>query len=198
MVKSKRLKSFTCKQPQLRVDKYKCLHESLINGDVDAARLGKRIILPITFNGGPRYMMNNCKDAFAICKYAGYPSYFITMTYVCTIEFQKRGLLHAHILLFMSNEFKPKTPDDIDKHITAEIPDENERSNLHGTVQNYMVHGPCGPYNKNSPCMKNGSCSKFYPKEFRQRTLIDEAGFSKYRHTDNGQTVKKRGICTRQ
>ncbi|XP_016185345.1 uncharacterized protein LOC107626977 [Arachis ipaensis] len=55
-----------------------------------------------------------------------------------------------------------------------------------------MVHGSCGPYNKNSPCMKNGSCSKFYPKEFRQRTLIDEAGFPKYRHTDNGQTVKKR------
>ncbi|XP_025635842.1 uncharacterized protein [Arachis hypogaea] len=55
-----------------------------------------------------------------------------------------------------------------------------------------MVHGPCGPYNKNSPCMKNGSCSKFYPKEFRQRTLIDEAEFSKYRRTDNGRTVKKR------
>ncbi|XP_072073478.1 uncharacterized protein [Arachis hypogaea] len=54
-----------------------------------------------------------------------------------------------------------------------------------------MVHGPCGLYNKNSPCMKNGSCSKFYLKEFRQRTLIDEAGFSKYRHTDNGRTVKK-------
>ena len=79
----------------------------------------------------------------------------------------------------MSNEFKPQTPDDIDKHIIVEIPDENERPNLHGTVQNYMVHGPCGSYNKNSPCMKNGSCSKFYPKEFRQRTLIDEARFSK-------------------
>ncbi|KAL1309905.1 hypothetical protein AAHE18_17G212000 [Arachis hypogaea] len=228
MVESERLKFFRCKQPQLRVDKYKCLHESLIIGDVDAARLGKRIILPSTFTGGPRYMMNNCKDAFIICRYAGYPSYFITMTcnpewdeikrevtsiglkaedrpdilcrvfkikldgliddlkeekifgkilgYVCTVGFQKRGLPHAHILLFMSNEFKPQTPDDIDKHITAEIPDENERPNLHGAIQNYMVHGPCGPYNKNSPCMKNGSCSKFYPKEY----------------TDNGQTMKKR------
>ncbi|XP_016168371.1 uncharacterized protein LOC107610905 [Arachis ipaensis] len=230
MVESERLKFFRCKQPQLRVDKYKCLHESLINGDVDAARLGKRIILPSTFTGRPRY--------------AGYSSYFITMTfnpewdeierevtliglktkdrpdilcrvfkiklddliddlkegkifgkilgYVCTVEFQKRGLPHAHIILFMNNEFKPQTPDDIDKHITAEIPDENERPNLYGAVQNYMVHGPCGPYNKNSPCMKNGSCSKFYPKEFRQQTLIDEAGFLKYRRTDNGRTVKKR------
>ncbi|XP_072081040.1 uncharacterized protein [Arachis hypogaea] len=204
MVESERLKFFRCKQPQLRVDKYKCLHESLINGDVDAARLGKRIILPSTFTDGPRY--------------AGYPSYFITMTcnpewdeikrevtsiglkaedrpdilYVCTVEFQKRGVPHAHILLFMSSEFKPQTPDDIDKHITAEIPDENERPNLYGAVQNYMVHGLCGSYNKNSPCMKNGSCSKFYPKEFRQRTFIDEAEFPKYRRTDNGRTVKKR------
>ncbi|XP_072054265.1 uncharacterized protein [Arachis hypogaea] len=75
----------------------------------------------------------------------------------------------------MSNELKLQTPDDIDKHITVE-----------------MVHGPCGPYNKNSPCMKNGSCSKFYIKEFRQRTLIDEAEFPKYRRTDNGRTVKKK------
>ncbi|XP_072090548.1 uncharacterized protein [Arachis hypogaea] len=112
--------------------------------------------------------------------------------YVCTVEFQKRGLPHAHILLFMSNKFKPQTPDHIDKHITAEIPDENERPNLYGAIQNYMVHGPCGPYNKKLPCMKNGSCSKFYPKEFRQRILIDEAEFPKYRHIDNGRTVKKR------
>ncbi|XP_016162496.1 uncharacterized protein LOC107605218 [Arachis ipaensis] len=169
-------------------------------------------------------------DAYTIVeseRYAGYPSYFITMTCnpewdeikrevtpiglkaedrpdilcqvfkiklddICTVEFQKRGLPHAHILLFMSNEFNPQTLDHIDKHITAEISNENERPNLHGAVQNYMVHGPCGPYNKNSPCMKNGSCSKFYPKEFRQRTLIDEARFPKYRRTDNGRTVKKR------
>ncbi|XP_072077963.1 uncharacterized protein [Arachis hypogaea] len=42
----------------------------------------------------------------------------------------------------MSNKFKPQTPDDIDKHITAEIPDENERPNLHGVfkITWYMVH----------------------------------------------------------
>ncbi|KAL4375450.1 hypothetical protein AHAS_Ahas05G0283000 [Arachis hypogaea] len=79
MVKSERLKFFRYKQLQLRVDKYKCLHESLINEDVDATTLGKRIILLSTFTGG--HMMNNCKDAFAICRYEGYLSYFITMTY---------------------------------------------------------------------------------------------------------------------
>ncbi|RYR73765.1 uncharacterized protein [Arachis hypogaea] len=56
----------------------------------------------------------------------------------------------------------------------------------------YMVHGPCETYNNNSSCMKNRSYSKFYPKEFRQQVLIDKVGFSKYRHTDNGQTVTKK------
>ena len=32
-------------------------------------------------------MFNNCKDAFVICKYAGYPSYFITMT--CNPEWKE-------------------------------------------------------------------------------------------------------------
>ncbi|XP_057746826.1 uncharacterized protein LOC130966082 [Arachis stenosperma] len=169
---------------QFLVDAYTMVEsESLINGDVDAARPGKRIILSSTFTGGPRY--------------AGYSSYFITMT--CNPEWDEIrrevtpiGLKAEYRPDILCRVFKIKLDDDIDKHITAEIPDENERPNLHGAVQNYMVHGPCGPYNKNSPCMKNGSCSKFYPKEFRQRTLIDEARFPKYRRIDNCRIVKKR------
>ncbi|XP_057757989.1 uncharacterized protein LOC130977011 [Arachis stenosperma] len=92
----------------------------------------------------------------------------------------------------MNNKFKTQTPYDIDKYIIVEILDENERPNLNETVQNYMVHGPCSLYNRNLPCMKNGSCSKFYTKEFRQRTLIDEAEFPKNRPSDNGRTVKKK------
>ncbi|XP_072064830.1 uncharacterized protein [Arachis hypogaea] len=189
MVKSERLKSFRCKQPQLRVDKYKCLHECLINGDVDAARLGKIIILPSTFTGGPKYMMNNCKDAFDEIKREVTPFglkvedrpdilcrvfkikldgliddltegkiFGKILGNVCIIDFQKRGLPHAYILLFMSNEFKPQTPNDIDKHITAEISDENKRPNLHGTVQNYMVHSPCGPHTDNGRIVKKREC----------------------------------------
>ena len=41
-------------------------------------------------------------------------------TYV--IEFQKRGLPHAHILVIMDKGSKPKSPSDIDKHVCAELP----------------------------------------------------------------------------
>lgn len=59
----------------------------MIRGELNAAAIGKRIILPSSFTGGPQYMSNNCKDAFAICKYVGYPGYFVTMT--CNPEWKE-------------------------------------------------------------------------------------------------------------
>nr|XP_025660692.1 uncharacterized protein LOC112756337 [Arachis hypogaea] len=267
MIEAERLSFIRHNQPKLRVDKYIALHESLVRGEASAVATGQRIILPSSFTGGPRYMFNNCKDAFAICKYAGYPSFFITITCnpewdeikrslkdtglkaqdrpdivsrifnlklgqliadfkhgqffgkitackfneiyyvihvsklkpnnelvstdVCTVEFQKRGLPHAHILLFMHPLSKPKSLDDIDKLISAEIPDKIKRPKLYGAVEKYMVHGPCGRYNSKSPCMLNGRCSKYYPKPFRSRTMIDDGGFPKYKRTDNGRIVTK-------
>ncbi|XP_020963329.1 uncharacterized protein LOC110264976 [Arachis ipaensis] len=222
MIESERLRYLRNNQPKLRVDKYNSLHESLVRGEADAILSGQRIILPSSFTGGPRYMFNNCKDAFAICKYFGYPNYFITITCnpewdeikrllhgtglkaedrpdiasrifnVCTVEFQKRGLPHAHILLFMQPQYKPKSPDDIDSVISAEIPDKTNMPRLYAAVEKFMVHGPCGRHNISSPCMINGRCSKFFPKPFRNRTIIDEGGFLKYKRLDNGHTITKK------
>ncbi|XP_025608030.1 uncharacterized protein [Arachis hypogaea] len=245
MVESERLSFLRFNQPKLRVEKYKLLHESLVRGDANAVSSGQRIILPSTFTGGPRYMFNNCKDAFALCKNFGYPSFFVTITcnpewdeikrlligtglkaedrpditsrvfkiklnnlirdfkygdifgkisgYVCTIEFQKRGLPHAHILLFMHPLSKPRSLDDIDKLISAQIPDKRRRPKLYAAVEKFMVHSPCGKYNKNSPFMVNGLCSKYFSKQFRQRTVVDEAGFPKYCRPKNGRTIIKKG-----
>ena len=51
-----------------------------------------------------------------------------------------------------------------------------------------MIHGPCGKQNKNSPCMKDGKCSKKFPKEFTEYTKANGDGYPEYkrRSPDNG------------
>ncbi|KAF7841648.1 ATP-dependent DNA helicase PIF1 [Senna tora] len=73
-----------------------------------------------------------------------------------TIEFQKRGLPHAHILLFLHPEDKCPTPQDIDRIICVEIPNKDSNSILHSMVGNFMIHGPSEQLNLRSQCMKDG------------------------------------------
>jgi hypothetical protein len=49
---------------------------------------------------------------------------------VHTIEFQKRGLPHAHILIIIKTEFRPRTPQDVDRVVSAEFPDREEDPTL--------------------------------------------------------------------
>ncbi|XP_027903668.1 uncharacterized protein LOC114163562 [Vigna unguiculata] len=109
-------------------------------------------------------------------------------------EFQKRGLPHAHILLWLDGENKLKNSTDIDKVISAELPNADLYPKLEKVVSSYMIHGPCRPTRHNSPCMKEGRCSKFYPKKFTSSTSIDEEGYPCYKRLDNGRFVEKNGI----
>ena len=40
-----------------------------------------------------------------------------------------------------------------------------------------MVHGPCGSLNSRSPCMKDGTCTKRYPRSFLKKTQIGKDGY---------------------
>ncbi|KAK2656981.1 hypothetical protein Ddye_010033 [Dipteronia dyeriana] len=89
-------------------------------------------------------------------------------------------------------EDKPSTTSDIDLMNSAAIPDEKEDRTLFAAVETYMMHGPCGQANLNSPYM--GKCSKHFSKKFCTRTEIDEEGFPHYITRDDGRTVKKKSI----
>ncbi|KAM0868724.1 hypothetical protein ACQ4PT_041140 [Festuca glaucescens] len=117
------------------------------------------------------------------------------ITVLHTVEFQKRGLPHAHILVWQDKEKRGEaTLALIDSFISAEIPDPVEDPLGYALVAEFMMHGPCGEDSPKCPCMKDGLCSKKFPKPFQDETSIDESGFPDYRRRDNGCFVMKNKV----
>ena len=87
------------------------------------------------------------------------------MAYTYFIEWQKRRLPHARILILLANQIPPRF---IDNFISAEIPNVHADRRLHEIAVRHMVHGPCGILNRGSPCMNNNICTKKYPRKFNK------------------------------
>ncbi|KAL6497618.1 hypothetical protein OROHE_027247 [Orobanche hederae] len=222
-----------------------CPH-AVLRGNAPTISIGKRFVIPTSFTGGPKYMIQNHQDAIAICKWYGFPDLFITITcnpkwpeisrylasvnsnpedrpdIVCrvfkmkldvlikdlkdhgllgktqaviyTVEFQKRGLPHAHIRLFLHRDNKIPSPNDVDRIISAEIPSNTDNQKLYEAVKSFMIHGPCGTYNKDSPCMLDGKCTNFFPKKLLNNTTVDDEGYPMYMRRNNENKVVKNGI----
>jgi hypothetical protein len=106
---------------------------------------------------------------------------------VYTIEYQKRGLPHMHLLIFLEPEYKIRTVEQIDSFISAQIPDRNVHPQLYQAVEKFMLHGPCSP----ERCLENGQCKKHFPKSFCPQTLMKDDGYPEYARPDNGRTIQK-------
>ena len=113
---------------------------------------------------------------------------------IYTIEWQKRGLSHAHILIFLQPANKYPNPEDIDKIISAEIQNKYTDPELYEIVSKHMIHGPCELPNRSAPCMADGKCIRFFPKKFNEAIIVDQDGFPVYMRTNDGHTVQKHGI----
>ena len=116
-----------------------------------------------------------------------------TDAYIHVIEFQKRGLPHAHMLVHLSDEDKLKTPEQVDFLISAEIPDPHLYPHLHHLVTAKMMHGPCGSLNPENICMENGVCTKGFPKPFCEDTVLPPDSYPHYRRRDDGRFVIVKG-----
>ena len=109
------------------------------------------------------------------------------------MEFQKRGLPHAHIIVWLKQDTSHPTPAFIDKFISAEVPDPHTDPLGYVLVAEHLVHGPCGASHPTCPCMKKDKCSKWFPKKYQTETVIDDNGFALYRRSDNKRYVEKGG-----
>ena len=99
------------------------------------------------------------------------------------IDFQKRDLPHARILLWLSDSNKLENAKHIDHVIFTELPHPDLYLKLSKVIQIYIIHGPCRAARFNSPYMKEGRCSKFFLEKFRHV----------YRCRDDGLFVEKNG-----
>ena len=88
------------------------------------------------------------------------------MGFVFTIEFQKRGLPHIHLLLFLKQAYKIRDAAHVNSIISAQIPDPDVHPVLYATVTKCMMHGPCGPEKRRGilPLVNGQICGKPFPK----------------------------------
>ena len=100
-----------------------------------------------------------------------------------TIEWQKRGLPHAHLLIWLETKIHSNQ---LDSFISAELPNPDEDPQLFDIIKKQMVHGPCGALNRTSSCMKDGQCTKKYPRKFMAQTETDHDGYPLYRRRKPG------------
>ncbi|XP_021985268.2 uncharacterized protein LOC110881257 [Helianthus annuus] len=246
-IEQNRLTYYSTHQDQLRSEYIAGVYDALSRGDTESREIGKRIFLPVSFTGGPRYMHKHYQDALAICRVHGNPQYFITFTcnvkwpeitrymdsigstnsqhhpdiiarvfklkvedfikfmkadktfgdvgaYLYTIEFQKRGLPHCHTLLWVTEAYKIQDAAAIDNYITAEFPDPQSEASLYQTITECMLHGPCGLLNHAATCMREGKCSKNFPKSFQPTTTFDKDGYVHYKRNAGIHYVLRSGI----
>ncbi|GJT03922.1 ATP-dependent DNA helicase PIF1-like protein [Tanacetum coccineum] len=104
------------------------------------------------------------------------------LSVVYVIEFQKRSLPHAHILLWLEEEWKCKTPGQIDDIISEEMSSPTDDPEGYKVVTEYILNFPCG---KGVACTIEGKCSKKFPKPFYAETMIDEDWYPVYRSRDS-------------
>ncbi|CAE1313400.1 unnamed protein product [Acanthosepion pharaonis] len=96
-----------------------------------------------------------------------------------TIEWQKRGLAHAHILIWLCDKIEAT---EFDHLISAEISDPSADPELYEIVTTNMIYSPCGsPYNYTSCHNSDSKCTRQYPRDFVSKIITGSDGYPLYR-----------------
>ncbi|GFV33744.1 uncharacterized protein TNCV_4568591 [Trichonephila clavipes] len=88
-------------------------------------------------------------------------------------------------------------PNQIDEIIIAEIPNLETDRKLYDIVTKNMIHAPCGALNPSSPCIKEGKCTKKYPRGLLKDTKTNDKDYPLYRRRapeDDGRTITKKTL----
>ncbi|XP_076249985.1 uncharacterized protein LOC143189877 [Rhynchophorus ferrugineus] len=120
-----------------------------------------------------------------------------TRCWMYSVEWQKRGLPHAHILIWLVEKIRPN---EVDAVISAEIPNVQVDPGLHEVVIKNMIHGPCGTLNENSPCMMDEFSVRKIFSNWKFETLVQNSPSScrtlKIVNGDSNKRFRKGGNGT--
>ncbi|SAL95952.1 hypothetical protein [Absidia glauca] len=203
-IEASRLTFMKNNQDTLRAEMY-----SGIGDGVDPRQVGRSIVLPSSFTGGPRYMRQMLQDGLAIIRQKGKPSLFITIT--CNPKWPDlvaalppgqsiydRPDISSRVFQLKVDDImdkwtietdRPIGPEHYDKYICAEIPDRHSNPGLFDTVIKSMIHGPCG-----SKCLTKNPrtglswCKNGYPKAFQDESRLNDVGYPVYRRRQTAPT----------
>ena len=111
-----------------------------------------------------------------------------TVAKIVVIEFQQRGLPHAHILIIMDKNDRPITPDHFDKLFQATIPDPKKEPLLFKRVSDHHTHD-CGL----KFCLNdNGKCRYYFDQiEFCNYTSLYSNERVKWKRPNDGRYITK-------
>ncbi|GFV20704.1 helitron_like_N domain-containing protein [Trichonephila clavipes] len=80
-IETERLLYIRLNQTELRSEQYIHLRDAIVNdGNVNPNELGRMAILPSTFTGSPRHMLEYAQDAMTYVRAYGRPDLFVTFT----------------------------------------------------------------------------------------------------------------------
>nr|GEU49522.1 helitron helicase-like domain-containing protein [Tanacetum cinerariifolium] len=84
---------------------------------------------------------------------------------------------------------------DVDKYISAELPNPTDDVDGYRVISELMMHDPCGYVNSNATCMKDGTnCNRNFPKPYSDRTFVDKDGYVHYRRRETGVDIERQGV----
>ncbi|POS82217.1 hypothetical protein EPUL_004937, partial [Erysiphe pulchra] len=185
-------------QDTIRADLYSGVIDAL-RSEYDVQSIGKPVILAASYLGGDRHMTQCYQNAMAIVRAIGKPSYFITFTanpswqeILENLEHNQSPDTRPDLIAFT---FKAKLDAllyDLKERIfsgnivSAHLPIDD--AELASIVKSQLTHGPCGPEFPNSPCMRDGKCSKGFPKRWCESTIMAENSYPEYARPNTGET----------
>jgi hypothetical protein len=120
------------------------------------------------------------------------------LSYVFRIEWQARGLPHAHMLFILKD--KILSARHIDSIVSAEVPDPSVDAELHELVATHMLHPRCD-INTQYGCRRDQhdrlcDCRRYFPKEMSPSTVIVADGYPIYKRRGRFTITKKDVIMT--